>query len=105
MTAMIFNPNGLQNKAIAVANEIMNIFNKDDPSSIKKCRQVAEEVFGEGWEEKGAGIYDGQCVFYSLFIQWFEIVVLVVVILTLPGCGLTESHNKRSPAPGRHKLI
>ena len=48
----------LQNKAMTVANKIMNLFKKDDPSSIRRCRKLAEEVFGEGWEEKGAGIYD-----------------------------------------------
>jgi len=48
----------LQNKALTVANEIMNVFNHADPSSIKKCRKLAEKVFGEGWEEKGARIYD-----------------------------------------------
>ncbi|KAF8900480.1 glycoside hydrolase family 38 protein [Gymnopilus junonius] len=48
----------LQNQALAAANEIMNVFNKGDPSSISKARKVAEEVFGEGWEAKGAAIYD-----------------------------------------------
>lgn len=43
---------------MAVANEIMNTFNKGDLSSINKCRQLAERVFGEGWEEKGPGVYD-----------------------------------------------
>ena len=69
---------------MVVANEIMNVFDKDDPSSIKKCRQIAEKVFGEGWEQKGAGIYDegpekvnvwgiGQYVFHSSFMQWFRV--------------------------------
>ncbi|KDR78195.1 hypothetical protein GALMADRAFT_245234 [Galerina marginata CBS 339.88] len=48
----------LQNKALATANEIMNVFNKGDPSSIGKARKLAEQVFGEGWEGKGAAIYD-----------------------------------------------
>ncbi|KJA22158.1 glycoside hydrolase family 38 protein [Hypholoma sublateritium FD-334 SS-4] len=48
----------LQNKALSVANEIMNVFTKGDLSSIDRARKLAEEVFGEGWEEKGASIYD-----------------------------------------------
>jgi len=36
----------------------MNVFDKGDPSSIGKARKLAEEVFGEGWEGKGAAIYD-----------------------------------------------
>ena len=34
----------------------MNVFNKNDPTSIGKARKLAEDVFGEGWEEKGADI-------------------------------------------------
>ncbi|KAF8147680.1 glycoside hydrolase family 38 protein [Crassisporium funariophilum] len=48
----------LQNKALTVANEIMNVFNKGDPTAISRARKLAEEVFGEGWEQKGAAIYD-----------------------------------------------
>ncbi len=48
----------LQNKAMTVANDIMNVFNKDVPDSIKKCRILAEQVFGEKWEAKGAIVYD-----------------------------------------------
>jgi len=36
----------------------MNVFDKGDPRSIGKARKLAEEVFGEGWEGKGAAIYD-----------------------------------------------
>jgi alpha-mannosidase len=36
----------------------MNVFNKNDPIAIGKARKLAEEVFGEGWEAKGASIYD-----------------------------------------------
>lgn len=36
----------------------MNVFKKGDLSSIDHARKLAEEVFGEGWEEKGASIYD-----------------------------------------------
>ena len=48
----------LQNKALTVANKIMNVFNKNDLSTIGKARKLAEEVFGKGWEAKGASIYD-----------------------------------------------
>lgn len=48
----------LQNKAIVVANEIMNIFDNNDVASIGRARKHAEEVFGEGWEKKGEKIYD-----------------------------------------------
>ncbi|KAF9529896.1 glycoside hydrolase family 38 protein [Crepidotus variabilis] len=48
----------LQNKAMTVANQIMNVFDKNDPSSIGRCRKLAEEVFGKDWEEKGADIYE-----------------------------------------------
>jgi hypothetical protein len=37
---------------------MMNVFNKNDPTAIGKTRKLAEEVFGEGWEAKGASIYD-----------------------------------------------
>jgi alpha-mannosidase len=47
----------LQNKALVIANEIMNVFNNNDLSSIPKARKLAEEVFGEAWEAKGADIY------------------------------------------------
>ncbi|KAI0071984.1 hypothetical protein K474DRAFT_1668357 [Panus rudis PR-1116 ss-1] len=47
----------LQNKALTVANEIMNVFNNRDLSSIGRARKLAEEVFGEGWESKGEDIY------------------------------------------------
>lgn len=40
------------------ANEIMNVFNKGDPSSVKGARKIAGGVFGEDWEKKGAAIYD-----------------------------------------------
>lgn len=41
-----------------MANEIMNVFKKGDLTSIDRGRKLAEEIFGEGWEEKGADIYD-----------------------------------------------
>jgi alpha-mannosidase len=48
---------GLQNKALKVANEIMNVFNNHDLASIHRARKLAAEVFGEGLDEKGAKIY------------------------------------------------
>ncbi|OBZ74598.1 Alpha-mannosidase [Grifola frondosa] len=48
----------LQNKALTVANEIMNVFQKDDVSSIARARKLAEEVFGEGWAAKNERIYE-----------------------------------------------
>jgi alpha-mannosidase len=48
----------LQNKALVVSNAIMNVFDKGDATAVRKARKLAEEVFGEGWEAKGAGIYD-----------------------------------------------
>ncbi|KAI0799601.1 glycosyl hydrolases family 38 N-terminal domain-containing protein [Irpex lacteus] len=48
---------GLQNKALVVANEIMNVFNNRDLTSITRARKLAEEVFGEHWDKKGERIY------------------------------------------------
>lgn len=47
----------LQNKALTVANEIMNVFEKGDTASIKRARKLAEDVFGKHWEKKGEKIY------------------------------------------------
>ena len=48
---------GLQNKALSVANEIMNVFNNRDLGSIPRARKLAEEIFGEHWDKKGEKIY------------------------------------------------
>ncbi|KAJ3574050.1 hypothetical protein NP233_g2021 [Leucocoprinus birnbaumii] len=48
----------LQNKALVIANEIMNVFKRGDAAAVAACRKKAEEIFGEGWEEAGADIYD-----------------------------------------------
>ncbi|KAJ3559346.1 hypothetical protein NM688_g401 [Phlebia brevispora] len=48
----------LQNKALVTANEIMNVFSKNDISSVARSRKLAAEVFGESWEKKGEKIYD-----------------------------------------------
>jgi alpha-mannosidase len=47
----------LQNQALSVANEIMNTFDNRDPSTIAKCRKLAEQVFGKDWDEKAGDIY------------------------------------------------
>lgn len=47
----------LQNKALTVANSIMNVFDHNDLASIAKARKLAEGVFGEGWAGKGECIY------------------------------------------------
>ncbi|KAG8972660.1 Glycoside hydrolase, 38 vacuolar alpha mannosidase [Tulasnella sp. 425] len=48
----------LQNLCLVTANKIMNTFDIHDPErTIKECRKIAEDVFGEGWDAKGADIY------------------------------------------------
>ncbi|KAI0338667.1 hypothetical protein BDW22DRAFT_1362757 [Trametopsis cervina] len=47
----------LQNKALTVANEIMNVFNNNDVGSIGKARKLAESVLGKDWEKKQDKIY------------------------------------------------
>ncbi|KAG6332318.1 hypothetical protein ID866_6771 [Astraeus odoratus] len=47
----------LQNKALVTANAIMNAFTTGDKENIKEMRAIAEDVFGKGWQTKGAGIY------------------------------------------------
>ena len=42
----------LQNKALVVANEIMNVFRRGDPVDIRNVRKLAESVFGRSWEAK-----------------------------------------------------
>lgn len=49
----------LQNKALVVANSIMNVFDKGDSESIPAARKLAEDVFGEAWSEKGESVYKG----------------------------------------------
>lgn len=43
---------------MVVSNAIMNVFDKGDATAVRKARRLAEEIFGEGWEAKGAGVYD-----------------------------------------------
>lgn len=47
----------LQNQAITVANEIMNVFEHGTAADVEKARKLAEQVFGEGWQAKGDGVY------------------------------------------------
>ncbi|KAG8215119.1 hypothetical protein J3R82DRAFT_8570 [Butyriboletus roseoflavus] len=47
----------LQNKALVTANSIMNAFKTGDPENIKEMRDIAENVFGKGWQVKGADVY------------------------------------------------
>ncbi|KAF8583534.1 glycoside hydrolase family 38 protein [Ramaria rubella] len=47
----------LQNRALVVANAIMNVFDAEDVTSIPKARKLAEEVFGAGWAGKEEGVY------------------------------------------------
>ena len=47
----------LQNKALVVANEIMNVFSNNDLSSVARARKLAAEVFGDGWEGKREQVY------------------------------------------------
>ena len=47
-----------QNHALVLQNKIMNTFRNDDLSTIAQCRAIAADILGEGWESKGADIYD-----------------------------------------------
>lgn len=49
----------LQNRALSVANEMMNTFNVSDPQSITRARKLAESIFGEHWQKKGDKVYKG----------------------------------------------
>lgn len=49
----------LGNKAMSVANEMLNVYRYDDHSTIAKARKVAEKVLGKGWQERGADVFEG----------------------------------------------
>lgn len=36
----------------------MNVFQRGDAAGVAASRKKAEEVFGKGWEAKGAAIYE-----------------------------------------------
>ncbi|KAG8908987.1 Glycoside hydrolase, 38 vacuolar alpha mannosidase [Tulasnella sp. 403] len=49
----------LQNRCLVIANKIMNTFDvNDSEKTVKECRKIAEDIFGEGWEAKGEKIYE-----------------------------------------------
>jgi alpha-mannosidase len=48
----------IQNKALVVANEILNNLDVNDPECVNKCRKIAEQVFGRDWDSKQEKIYD-----------------------------------------------
>ncbi|KAF8656490.1 hypothetical protein AX16_002509 [Volvariella volvacea WC 439] len=60
----------LQNKALVVSNQIMNIFNRGDPAAIKEARKLVEEVFGEGWEDKQEEIYNDEHAISGKPLVW-----------------------------------
>ncbi|KAF5391900.1 hypothetical protein D9757_001700 [Collybiopsis confluens] len=47
----------LQNKAIVVANEIMNTFKNGNEEDVRRCRKLAENVFGKHWQAESEHIY------------------------------------------------
>ncbi|KIM65521.1 glycoside hydrolase family 38 protein [Scleroderma citrinum Foug A] len=47
----------LQNKALVTANSIINAFEMSDGKNIQELRTIAEDIFGKGWQAKGADIY------------------------------------------------
>ena len=47
-----------QNKALVTANAIMNAFEKGDVQSLGRARALADDIFGAGWQDKGAGVYE-----------------------------------------------
>ena len=61
----------------------MNVFDKGGATAVRKARKLAEEVFGEGWEAKGAGIYEegprdaqiwgiGKFLFFCIWLRSFS---------------------------------
>ncbi|CAD6893767.1 unnamed protein product [Tilletia laevis] len=46
------------NKALWAANEIQDIWRKNDRKTWDKARKIAEEVLGAGWAEQGAKVWD-----------------------------------------------
>lgn len=49
----------LGNTALAVANEITNIFRHDNLHTIALARKHAQKVLGKDWQRKGAEVYQG----------------------------------------------
>jgi alpha-mannosidase len=101
----------LANKALYVANEIMNVFREGDVASLEPCRKVAEQVLGKGWEAKvdneakdgtkqaGTLWGIGHWSVYPTALRQAQ----AAVISTPPGFGLSASPSKRSPVLGPPK--
>ena len=50
----------LSPRALGIANEIANVFDADDlHTTIPQCRKIAERIYGEGWQDKGSKVYEG----------------------------------------------
>ena len=47
----------LQNKALFIANEIMNTFRNADLSSVARCRKLAQEVYGQAWPASSSALF------------------------------------------------
>ena len=101
----------LQNKAITVANAIMNEFDETDKTSIGRARKIAEEVFGKNWEEKAEGIYNegtrkaqvwgiGYCHIDTAWSVNHSVLCIFMLNYLRIGYGLTASLSKRSLAHG-----
>lgn len=48
----------LASKALYIGNEMLNVFRHDDLASIKKARNVAEQILGKGWQKKGSKVFE-----------------------------------------------
>ncbi|KAK0524454.1 Glycoside hydrolase, 38 vacuolar alpha mannosidase [Tilletia horrida] len=46
------------NKALWAANEIQDVWRKNDPKTWVQGRKIAEEVLGAGWAEQGAKVWE-----------------------------------------------
>lgn len=84
----------LQNRALSTANEIMNVFKKGDLASITKARKVAEDVFGEGWEAKGADIYNEGAENSNVWGIGKSLMLFIPIAVNL--CYRTVSVSKKS---------
>ena len=102
----------LQNKALVTANAIMNAFKTGDPENIKQLREIAEDVFGKGWQAKGPDIYqEGPEKAQVIGISYCHIVRYQAIsrgFANAPhriqlGCGHTESHSRRPRDHGQLK--
>ena len=105
----------LQNRALAVANAMMNAFDRGDPASVGAARALAERVFGAGWAAKQERIYEegsadaqiwgiGHC---HIDTAWCAVARAVITTgadrwaCSGAGYGRTASLSRRSRARGR----